>query len=301
MNIPPIGSGAKSNEVSKMEKTESEPSLLGVGSDQKNLQKTAEKFQFENVPKALKNTAKFFMKVVTAPPALALDLGGGLLKNVGFFMRAVPMALGGAIGEQFSSKNAKKIGEAAGFVIAFPITVPAIALEFMGRAAQFAGNLHIKANIAEEFDLGVYLKLNVLQKTLTEIKGEYAKELLRKNPSLTISELNEKFAFKFRNQGLSDITFLKEEPKTPKIEPDKKEMKFAKALSKLDAHVNKTMESFMGLDNTMLATIKLGAIKTFLDKPENEYLLRKENREKLIVHLQGLGVTNKEIQLILKK
>lgn len=203
---PPVSGGDKNYQIPS---PETEPQLkegMENDSDQKDLQKTAaEKSQFENIPKALKNTAKLLMKVATAPPAFALDFGGGILKNVGFFIRTVPMVLGQAIGEKVApSKDdvylAKQIGRVAGFVIASPITIPAIAIEFMGRAAHLAGNLHLKANIKEEIDLGVYLKHHLLGRSPASIKREYGSELLKKDPSLTVEIINEKFKVKFRNQ-----------------------------------------------------------------------------------------------------
>lgn len=179
--------------------TEIEPNE-NLGTDSEHLAKTAEKFQFENVPKALKNTAKIIMKVVTAPPAFVLDFGGGILKNTGFFMRAVPMALGGAIGEKISPQY-KKIGENIGFALASPITVPALAIETLGRCAELAGSLHMKGNITEELDLGVYMKFHLLDKTPKSIMDEYVKEIRHKNPTMSAEEINNKIQNKFRNQG----------------------------------------------------------------------------------------------------
>lgn len=213
-NLTPVNNEGKIySKIPEFKDLDNEPSSLGVGSDKNELQKTAEKFLLENVPKALKMTAKNLMIITTVVPAFALDKGGKILKNVGFFIRAAPMALGGVIGEKLAPSkddvyHAKLIGRLAGLALAAPITIPAIAIELMGRVAHFAGHLHIKGNITEEIDLGIYLKHHFANQSPADLKKEYAYELLKKNPSISIKEINDKFAIKFRNQKeFKDITF----------------------------------------------------------------------------------------------
>jgi hypothetical protein len=220
--IPPTG--AKDTEpFSLSEREGSQPPVMDK--DSENFEKTVvEKSQLENIPNALKNAAKFLMKVVTAPPAFVLDFAGGILKNGGFFIRAVPMALGGAIGERIGAKlgenknysegKGRLVGRLAGFAIFSPITVPALAIELFGQCAKLAGSLHIKGNITEELDLGVYLKLHVLGQSPAKIRKDCAKEIRKKDPKLTEEQINAKIQFKFRNQDRFKNVTLEYSPKS---------------------------------------------------------------------------------------
>lgn len=334
MNIHPIGDG-KEFKVPDQKLGELEPQDLGVGSDPNSIPKTAERFQLEDVPKYLKNTAKIFMKVVSAPPAFLLEQGGRIVQNLGFFIRATPMALGRAIGEgigrQFLEKNelerAGLVGAWTAFIVFSPITVPATAVELLGQLAHFAGHLHIKANIKEKIDLGVYLKHHFIGKSPAAIKQEYANEQLKKNPSITKYEINQKIAHKFRNQKdlrnlktlytdqeIIEELMLKLKPKVLKVHKDSyvskaekiarnhcESLKIPEELTKKIIKGVKEDAVLDRLDDYVKRNIpnsKAGSALAFLKKPESKILLH--NPDKLEQHLSNLALSEDDIETIFK-
>lgn len=201
----------------EVDKTTVQPPEDSTSSNPDSVVKNAGRIQFEKVPKALKNGAKLLMKVVTAPPAVFLVGVGHVLGPIGFFMRAAPIALGGAIGEKIGSvvetedKTApRRIGRLAGFILFSPITVPALALEMLGAVAFFAGT-SLVANIFDKMDLAVTLKHEILSQSGPRIMRDYVTELMKKNPSITREEINVKVKEKLRNQPFEKLEFDEED------------------------------------------------------------------------------------------